>query len=133
MDSLNLRSFEINCGNKAKGFHPEKVMKWSFRKTPIQKTDLLGAIGGGICPSPPFSLFEMIYTKMPTVVSIEHFLYPSTFWITSKGSDDFLGSPRPLNYIVNLVIGVGFRDTGINIDFKAGTCTDLRLREGLNV
>jgi hypothetical protein len=48
VDSLNLRSFEINCGNKAGGFHLEKVMKWRFKKIPIQKADLFGAIDGGI-------------------------------------------------------------------------------------
>jgi hypothetical protein len=48
VDSLNSRSFEINCGNKTGGFHLEKVVKWSFKKMPIQKADLLRAIDGEI-------------------------------------------------------------------------------------
>jgi len=48
VDSLNLRSFEINRENKTAGFHLKKVMKWSFKKMPIQKADLFGAIDGGI-------------------------------------------------------------------------------------
>jgi len=48
VERLNLRSFEISCGDRAGGFHLEKVMKWSFKKMPIQKADPFGAIDGGI-------------------------------------------------------------------------------------